>query len=82
MTIESGADITGLFKIGRVVAETLALMQDRLRPGMTTREEDSVEQLYSAGSLDHVLFFTDQGKVYAQRAYAIAEAGRGDDPDH
>ncbi len=44
--------------------------------GMATREEDSVEHLYAAGSLDHVLFFTDQGKVYSQRAYMIAEAGR------
>ncbi len=45
--------------------------------GMATREEDSVEHLYAAGSLDHVLFFTDQGKVYAQRAYMIPEAARG-----
>jgi DNA gyrase subunit A len=45
--------------------------------GMTTREEDTVEHLYSANSLDHVLFFTDQGKVYAERAYMIPEAGRG-----
>ncbi len=45
--------------------------------GMATREEDSVEHLYAAGSLDHVLFFTDQGKVYAQRAYMIPEATRG-----
>jgi DNA gyrase subunit A len=45
--------------------------------GMTTRDEDTVEQIFSANSLDHVLFFTDQGKVYAQRAYMIHEAGRG-----
>ncbi len=44
--------------------------------GMATREEDSVEMLFSGGSLDHVLFFTDQGKVYAQRAYMIPESGR------
>ncbi|HML24883.1 MAG TPA: DNA gyrase subunit A [Aggregatilinea sp.] len=44
--------------------------------GMTTRDEDAVEHLYSAGSLDHILFFTDQGKVYAQRAYMIPEARR------
>ncbi len=44
--------------------------------GMTTREEDSVEFLYAANSLDHVLFFTDQGKVYSERAYMIPEAGR------
>ncbi|HEX3054028.1 MAG TPA: DNA topoisomerase (ATP-hydrolyzing) [Aggregatilineaceae bacterium] len=36
--------------------------------GMATREEDTVEYLYAANSLDHVLFFTDQGKVYAERA--------------
>jgi DNA gyrase subunit A len=45
--------------------------------GITTREADSVELLYSANSLDHVLFFTDQGKVYVQRAYTIPEGGRG-----
>jgi len=27
--------------------------------------------------LDHILFFTDQGKVYAERAYMIPEAARG-----
>src|SRR5689334_10035639 len=42
MTIESSADVTGLFRIGKVVAETLALMQDKVRPGMTTRELDEV----------------------------------------
>jgi DNA gyrase subunit A len=45
--------------------------------GMATRDEDAVETLYSAGSLDHVLFFTDQGKVYSERAYMIPEGGRG-----
>jgi DNA gyrase subunit A len=45
--------------------------------GMATKDEDTVEYLYSAGSLNHVLFFTDQGKVYAERAYMIPEASRG-----
>jgi DNA gyrase subunit A len=45
--------------------------------GMTTKDEDAVEHLYAAGSLDHILFFTDQGKVYAERAYMIPEASRG-----
>ncbi len=45
--------------------------------GMATREEDAVDHLYAANSLDHVLFFTDQGKVYSDRAYMIPEAGRG-----
>ncbi len=45
--------------------------------GMATRDEDAVETLFSTNSLDHVLFFTDQGKVYCQRAYTIPESGRG-----
>jgi DNA gyrase subunit A len=43
---------------------------------MATKDEDTVEQIFSARSLDHLLFFTDQGKVYAQRAYMIPEARR------
>ena len=45
--------------------------------GMATRDEDAVETMVSTGSLDYVLFFTDQGKVYCQRAYMIPESGRG-----
>ncbi|MBN1964562.1 MAG: DNA gyrase subunit A, partial [Anaerolineae bacterium] len=48
--------------------------------GMNTREEDVIEHLFAAGSLDHVLFFTDRGKVYCERAYEIPDAvraGRG-----
>lgn len=48
--------------------------------GMTTREEDVVEHLFRADSLDHLLFFTDKGKVYSLRAYQLPEydrAGRG-----
>jgi DNA gyrase subunit A len=44
--------------------------------GMTTREEDAVEHLMSANSLDHLLFFTNKGKVYAERTYQIPEADR------
>ncbi|MFN8528189.1 MAG: DNA gyrase subunit A [Anaerolineae bacterium] len=44
--------------------------------GMTTRDEDGLQEIVSANSLDTVLFFTDKGKVYSERAYAIPEAGR------
>jgi DNA gyrase subunit A len=44
--------------------------------GMATREEDTVEHLVSANSLDHMLFFTNKGKVYAERAYQLPEADR------
>ncbi|MCS6872078.1 MAG: DNA gyrase subunit A [Anaerolineae bacterium] len=44
--------------------------------GITTRDEDTVEHLISANSLAHLLFFTNRGKVYAQRAYQLPEADR------
>ncbi len=48
--------------------------------GMKTRDEDVVEHLFRAGSLEHILFFTNMGKVYSLRAYQLPErdrAGRG-----
>ena len=44
--------------------------------GMATRDEDVLEHLFAAGSLDHVLFFSDRGKVYSERAYEIPDAQR------
>ena len=44
--------------------------------GMTTREEDVVEHLMSANSLDHLLFFTNKGKVYAERSFELPDADR------
>ena len=44
--------------------------------GMMTKEEDGLEDIVIANSLDTVLFFTDWGKVYSERAYAIPEAAR------
>jgi DNA gyrase subunit A len=44
--------------------------------GMTTRDEDAVEFLFAARTLDTVLYFSDKGKVYSERTYAIPDAGR------
>lgn len=44
--------------------------------GMITKEEDGLVEIVSANSLDTILFFTDRGKVYSERAFAIPEAGR------
>lgn len=44
--------------------------------GMTTKEEDGLYDVFFAGSLDTVLFFSDKGKVYSQKAYRIPETGR------
>lgn len=44
--------------------------------GMGTRDEDELEHLFAAGTLNTVLFFSDRGKVYAEKAYQIAEYDR------
>ncbi len=44
--------------------------------GMATKEEDALKDIFFASSLDSVLFFSDKGKVYSERAYRIPEAGR------
>lgn len=44
--------------------------------GITTRDEDTVEHLISANSLAHLLFFTNHGKVYAQRTYQLPQTDR------
>lgn len=44
--------------------------------GMSTRDEDELEHLFAAGTLSHILFFSDRGKVYSERAYQIPEYDR------
>lgn len=44
--------------------------------GMETREEDFVERLFTASTHDHVLFFTNFGRLYWLRVYQIPEMGR------
>ena len=42
--------------------------------GMRTKDEDEVVDLYFARTLDHVLFFTNRGRVYGQRVFALPDA--------
>ena len=44
--------------------------------GLSTREEDFVETLFTTSTHDYILFFTNKGKVYRLKAYEIPEAGR------
>jgi DNA gyrase subunit A len=46
--------------------------------GQELREEDEVLTLLHTRTLHTVLFFSDRGKVYSQRAHQIPEAGRTD----
>ena len=40
------------------------------------KEEDYVKSLNIASTHDHILFFTDRGKVHLRKGYQIPEAGR------
>ncbi len=44
--------------------------------GVTTREEDFVEHIYSTSTHDYVLFFTTKGMVYRIKGYQIPEGSR------
>lgn len=43
---------------------------------MSTREEDFVRHVFTASTHDHILFFSNLGKVYKLKGYQIPEAGR------
>lgn len=44
--------------------------------GMTTKEEDSVENVIAVHSHSYLMMFTNLGKVYIKKAYEIPEASR------
>ncbi|MCR5358099.1 MAG: DNA gyrase subunit A [Lachnospiraceae bacterium] len=44
--------------------------------GMSTIEDDYIEDLLMTMSHDYIMFFTDKGRVYRLKAYEIPEAGR------
>ncbi len=46
------------------------------KKGITTREEDTVVDVFTASTHDHILFFTDTGKVYRKKGYQIPESGK------
>ena len=64
--------------IKRLAARTFRI-QARGGRGVTghaTREEDEVVYLFPARTLDTILFFSDHGKVYSEKAYQIPDADR------
>ncbi len=43
---------------------------------MSHREEDFTKDLFTASTHDHILFFTNKGKVYKMKGYQIQESSR------
>ena len=70
--------ITQRSYVKRVAAKTYR-RQGRGGRGVTghsMRGEDEVMMLFPSRSLDTVLFFSDRGKVYSEKAYQIPDASR------
>ena len=44
--------------------------------GMTTHDEDEIAHLHFAHAHDHVLFFTNRGRVFSDRVWNLPEAAR------
>ena len=44
--------------------------------GVTTREEDFVEHIFTSSTHDNILFFTTKGTVYRLKGYQIPESSR------
>jgi DNA gyrase subunit A len=70
--------ITGRGYVKRVAAKTYRRQGRGGRgvQGHSMRDEDEVMMLFPARSLDTVLFFSDRGKVYSEKAYQIPDADR------
>jgi DNA gyrase subunit A len=64
--------------IKRVAAKSFRLQTRGGRgvTGHTTKGEDEVIFLFPARTLDTILFFSDKGKVYSEKAYQIPDADR------
>ncbi|MBN2502124.1 MAG: DNA gyrase subunit A, partial [Anaerolineales bacterium] len=70
--------ITGRGYVKRVAAKSYRAQGRGGRgvKGHTTKDEDEVMMLIPANSLDTILFFSNRGKVYSERAYNIPDADR------
>jgi DNA gyrase subunit A len=46
------------------------------REGATEEDKDFIEHLFTAGTHDHLMFFTNMGRVYVERVHEIPDMGR------
>src|SRR5262249_40095844 len=46
------------------------------REGATEEDKDFIEHLFTAGTHDHLMFFTNIGRVYVERVHEIPDMGR------
>jgi len=44
--------------------------------GLTMREEDGVQHIFAANTMESLLVFTNRGKVYQVKVHELPDAGR------
>ena len=64
--------------IKRILADTYTSQKRGGRgiQAMTTKEDDFVEHIFITSTHNHLLFFTNLGRVYRLKGYELPEAGR------
>ena len=64
--------------IKRIPADTYKVQHRGGRgiSGLSTREEDFVENIFTCSSHDYILFFTNKGRMYKIKGYRIPESSR------
>ncbi len=64
--------------VKRIPAETYRVQKRGGKgvTGMTTKEEDSVDSIFTASTHDLLLLFTNRGRAFMRKGYVIPEAGR------
>lgn len=75
---ESVITLTHFGYIKRIAADTYKSQRRGGKGivGLSTREEDFVENLFATSTHHFILFFTNKGRVFRLKAYEIPEAGR------
>ena len=71
--VEDELDIEDLIEEEQCV---FTLTENGYMKGITTRDEDTVVDVFTASTHDYILFFTDTGKVYRKKGYQIPESGK------
>lgn len=79
--IQNEPTVIAITETGYIKRQTLTSFRIQNRggkgiKGMTTKEEDNIKSILYAQTHDHILFFTNLGKVYQTRVFEINEGSR------
>ena len=79
--IQNEQTVITITETGYIKRQSVTSFKTQARGGkgvmrMKTKDEDNIEHILFAETHDHILFFTNLGKVYATRVFEIAEGSR------